>query len=288
MYIWLIKKQKMKNIYSILIIISGFAFGQIETPQPSPLAKIEQVVGLTDVAITYSRPAVRNRSIMGDLVPFGEMWRAGANADTTIEFSDEVTIGGQKLASGKYAVFIRPGESMWEIFFYTKTDNGGLPDEWDPKAVALVVESTVDILDKSIESFTISIDNLHQNGATLNFSWENTQASLEFSVPTEAKAMASIDKTMKGTPKSRDYYNAAVYYREVDKDLNKAKKWIAKAIEMDDGKYWMYRQQALILKALNETDAAIEASKTSLKLATEAGNQDYVRLNTKAIAEWSK
>ena len=88
----------MKNIYSILIIISGFAFGQIETPQPSPLAKIEQVVGLTDVAITYSRPAVRNRSIMGDLVPFGEMWRAGANADTTIEFSDEVTIGGQKLA----------------------------------------------------------------------------------------------------------------------------------------------------------------------------------------------
>ena len=288
MYIWLIKKQKMKNIYSILIIISGFAFGQIETPQPSPLAKIEQVVGLTDVVITYSRPAVRNRSIMGDLVPFGEMWRAGANADTTIEFSDEVTIGGQKLASGKYAVFIRPGESMWEIFFYTKTDNGGLPDEWDPKAVALVVESTVDILDKSIESFTISIDNLHQNGATLNFSWENTQASLEFSVPTEAKAMASIDKTMKGTPKSRDYYNAAVYYREVDKDLNKAKKWIAKAIEMDDGKYWMYRQQALILKALNETDAAIEASKTSLKLATEAGNQDYVRLNTKAIAEWSK
>ena len=278
----------MKNIYSILIIISGFAFGQIETPQPSPLAKIEQVVGLTDVAITYSRPAVRNRSIMGDLVPYGEMWRAGANADTTIEFSDEVTIGGQKLASGKYAVFIRPGESMWEIFFYTKTDNGGLPDEWDPKAVALVVESTVDILDKSIESFTISIDNLHQNGATLNFSWENTQASLEFSVPTEAKAMASIDKTMKGTPKSRDYYNAAVYYREVDKDLNKAKKWIEKAIEMDDGKYWMYRQQALILKALNETDAAIEASKTSLKLATEAGNQDYVRLNTKAIAEWSK
>ena len=278
----------MKNIYSILIIISGFAFGQIETPQPSPLAKIEQVVGLTDVAITYSRPAVRNRSIMGDLVPYGEMWRAGANADTTIEFSDEVTIGGQRLASGKYAVFIRPGESMWEIFFYTKTDNGGLPDEWDPKAVALVVESTVDILDKSIESFTISIDNLHQNGATLNFSWENTQASLEFSVPTEAKAMASIDKTMKGTPKSRDYYNAAVYYREVDKDLNKAKKWIEKAIEMDDGKYWMYRQQALILKALNETDAAIEASKTSLKLATEAGNQDYVRLNTKAIAEWSK
>ena len=278
----------MKKIYSILLIFSGFAFGQIETPQPSPLAKIEQVVGLTDVAITYSRPAVRNRSIMGDLVPYGEMWRAGANANTTIEFSDEVKIRGQKLASGKYAIFIRPGVSMWEVFFYTKTDNGGLPDEWDPKAVALVVESTVDILNKPIECFTISIENLHQNGATLNFSWENTQASLELSVPTEAKTMASIDKTMKGTPKSRDYYNAAVYYREVGKDLDKAKQWIAKAIEMDDGKYWIYRQQALILIALNETDAAIEASKTSLKLATEAGNQDYIRINNKAIAEWSQ
>ena len=231
---------------------------------------------------------MRNRSIMGDLVPYGEMWRAGANANTTIEFSDDVIIGGQALSSGKYAIFIRPGVSMWEVFFYTKTDNGGLPSEWDPKAVAAVVESAVNILDKSVESYTISIDDLHQNGATLNFSWENTQASLELSVPTEAKTMASIDKTMKGEPKSRDYYNAAIYYREAGKDLNKAKQWIAKAIEMDDGKYWMYRQQALILKALNETDAAIEASKTSLKLATEAGNQDYVRLNTKAIAEWSK
>ena len=97
----------MKKFYSILLIVSGFAFGQIETPQPSPLAKIEQVVGLTDVAITYSRPAMRNRSIMGDLVPYGEMWRAGANANTTIEFSDDVIIGGQALSSGKYAIFIR-------------------------------------------------------------------------------------------------------------------------------------------------------------------------------------
>ena len=99
--------------------------------------------------------------------------------------------------------------------------------------------------------------------------------------------MASIEKTMKGNPKSGDYYSAAIYLRETGRDLEKAKKWIAKAIEMDEGKYWMYRQLALILNELNETDAAIAASKTSLKLATEAGNQDYVRLNKKAIEEWS-
>jgi hypothetical protein len=293
---WILKKvylskqifKKMKKILFITLICGGFSFGQIQTPQPSPFSKIEQVVGLTDVVINYSRPAIRNRTIMGELVPYGEMWRAGANANTTIEFSDDVRVGGQSLTAGKYAIFIRPGVSMWEVFFYTKTDNGGLPGEWDPKAIAATAEASVTPLTQKVESFTISLDDLYQNGAKLNFKWENTMAGITLEVPTEAKTMASIEKTMKDQPKSADYYSAAIYYRETGRDLNKAKKWIAKAIEMNEGKYWMYRQQALILIALNEKQAAIEASKTSLKLATEAGNQDYVRMNKKAIEEWSK
>ena len=277
----------MKKIFLLAFLCSGFSYGQIQTPQPSPFSKIDQVVGLTDVTIQYSRPAMRNRVIMGELVPYGALWRAGANANTTIEFSDEVLLEGQKLAAGKYAIFIRPGVSLWEVFFYTKTDNGGLPREWDQKAVALVAEIDPAAIEQAVESFTISLDDLHPNGATLNFKWEKTLASLKLEVPTDAKAMASIEKTMKGNPKSGDYYSAAIYLRETGRDLEKAKKWIAKAIEMDEGKYWMYRQQALILNELNETDAAIAASKTSLKLATEAGNQDYVRLNKKAIEEWS-
>ena len=278
----------MKKIYLFTILICGFSFGQIQTPQPSPFSKIAQVVGLTDVTINYSRPALRNRVIMGELVPYGEMWRAGANANTTIEFSDAVVLGGQKLEAGKYAIFIRPGVSMWEVFFYTKTDNGGLPGEWDPKAVAAVAEIPTTTLENPVESFTISIDDLDQNGAQLNFRWEKTQTSLKLEVPTDSKTMASIEKTMQGEPKAQDYYSAAIYYRETGRDLKKAKDWISKAIEMDSGKYWMYRQQALILHALNENEAAIAASQTSLKLAIEAGNQDYVRLNEKAIEEWSK
>ena len=282
------EKKTMKKIYLFTILICGFSFGQIQTPQPSPFSKIEQVVGLTDVTINYSRPALRNRVIMGELVPYGEMWRAGANANTTIEFSDAVVLGGQKLEAGKYAIFIRPGVSMWEVFFYTKTDNGGLPVEWDPKAVAAVAEIPTTTLENPVESFTISIDDLDQNGAQLNFRWEKTQTSLKLEVPTDSKTMASIEKTMQGEPKAQDYYSAAIYYRETGRDLKKAKDWISKAIEMDSGKYWMYRQQALILHALNENEAAIAASQTSLKLAIEAGNQDYVRLNEKAIEEWSK
>ena len=282
------EKKTMKKIYLFTILICGFSFGQIQTPQPSPFSKIEQVVGLTDVTINYSRPALRNRVIIGELVPYGEMWRAGANANTTIEFSDAVVLGGQKLEAGKYAIFIRPGVSMWEVFFYTKTDNGGLPGEWDPKAVAAVAEIPTTTLENPVESFTISIDDLDQNGAQLNFRWEKTQTSLKLEVPTDSKTMASIEKTMQGEPKAQDYYSAAIYYRETGRDLKKAKDWISKAIEMDSGKYWMYRQQALILHALNENEAAIAASQTSLKLAIEAGNQDYVRLNEKAIEEWSK
>jgi hypothetical protein len=285
--VYLKKLKKMKKIILIICIYSAFSYGQIKTPQPSPLSIVEQVVGLTNVTIKYSRPAMRNRTIMGDLVPYGEIWRAGANANTTIEFSDDVVVGGHSLVAGKYAIFIRPGVSMWEVFFYTKTDNGGLPEKWDPDAVAAVAESSVTNLSNKVESFTISIDDLNQNGAILNFKWENTQAGLELEVPTEAKTMASIKKTMQGEPRSRDYYSAAVYFRETGRDLNKAKKWIAKAIKMDDGKYWMYRQQALILIELNETEAAIAASQTSLELATKAGNQDYVRMNKKAIDEWS-
>ena len=110
----------MKKIILFIILSGGYNYGQIQTPQPSPFSSIEQVIGLTDVKINYSRPAMRNRKIMGDLVPFGELWRAGANANTTIEFSDDVIISGQNLSAGKYAIFIRPGVSMWEVFFYNK------------------------------------------------------------------------------------------------------------------------------------------------------------------------
>ena len=237
----------MKHLKLITLLCGGLAVAQIQTPQPSPSNTMEQVVGLTEVKIEYSRPTMRGRTIMGDLVPYGSLWRTGANKNTTLSFSDPVMVGGQALASGTYALFTRPGKSLWEVFFYNETENSGLPKEWKPESIVAVIE-----------------------------------------VPTDEKTMASIKETMKGTPKARDLYQAAVYYRESGRDLKAAKEWIGKAIEMDPGKYWMFRQQALILADLNEKEAAIKAAQSSLELAEKAGNQDYVRLNTKAIEEWSK
>lgn len=278
----------MKHLKLIILLCSSLAVAQIQTPQPSPSSTLEQVVGLTEVKIEYSRPAMRGRTIMGDLVPYGSLWRTGANKNTTLSFSDPVTVGGQALAAGTYALFTRPGKSLWEVFFYTETENWGIPQEWQSKSVAAVIEVPTQSLAEPEESFTISINELTNTGANIHLSWENTRVTLPLEVPTDEKTMASIKETMKGTPKAGDLYQAAVYYRESGRDLQTAKKWIGKAIEMDPGKYWMYRQQALILADLNKKEAAIKAAKSSLELAEKAGNQDYVRLNTKAIEEWSK
>ena len=278
----------MKHLKLIILLCSGLAVAQIQTPQPSPSTTLEQVVGLTEVKIEYSRPAMRGRTIMGDLVPYGSLWRTGANKNTTLSFSDPVTVGDQALAAGTYALFTRPGKSLWEVFFYTETENLGTPQEWQSKSVAAVIEVPTQSLAEPEESFTISINELTNTGANIHLSWENTRVTLPLEVPTDEKTMASIKETMKGTPKAGDLYQAAVYYRESGRDLQTAKKWIGKAIEMDPGKYWMFRQQALILADLNEKEAAIKAAQSSLELAEKAGNQDYVRLNTKAIEEWSK
>ena len=278
----------MKQLIFISFISCSLTFSQIQTPQASPSAKIEQTVGLTKVNIEYSRPAMRGRVIMGDLVPYGAIWRTGANANTKITFSDDVKIGDGILKAGTYAIYTRPDKLSWDIYFYIKYDNWSIPKKWDDSKVAIQLKVNTNSIKPSVENFTISIDEITNNNAKLKFSWENTQISVPFEVPTDKKTMASIKEVMKKNPNWRDYYNAAIYYRESNRDLKKAKEWIAKAIELDGGKYFVYRQQALILAALNDKKGAITASKKSLELAKKNGNQDYVRLNTKAIKKWSK
>ena len=277
----------MKYLTILLLLSLTIGFSQVKTPQPSPSAKITQTVGLTEFTIDYSRPAMRGRTIMGELVPFGEIWRAGANNNTKISFSDPITIGGTEIAPNNYALYIRPTEKVWEIFFYTKTDNWGVPKEWSDENVAAHFEFPVIELAEEVTSFTIAISNLSNNGGSLEVSWEKSKVTIPFEVPTVKNTIASIKETLSGAPKAGDYYSSAVYYLMEGQDLNQAKTWISKAIAMQDDKYYMYRQQSLILFKLNEIDAAITAAKKSLELAEIARNPDYVRFNKQAIKEWS-
>lgn len=276
-----------KLIYLLAFSLTTPMLAQVQTPQPSPSSKVFQTVGLTEVSVEFSRPSMRGRTIMGELVPYGAIWRTGANKNTVITFGDAVTFGDQELAAGSYALYSRPGKEQWEVFFYSSTENWGNPDPWDASKVAATVEVTPS-KGKDIETFSIWFSDLHNNGGTLNFGWADTRVALPFSVPTVAKASASIEEALKNNPKHRDYYSAAVYYLQEGQDLNQAKAWIAKAIEGKDDAYWYFRQQSLILAGLNEVDAAIASAKQSLALAEKAGNPDYVRMNKASIAEWSK
>jgi len=280
----------MKKIIFILamIIANYVSEAQVKTPQPSPKSTLTQVVGLTTVEIVYSRPSAKGRDVFNNLVPFGKLWRTGANENTTISFSDDVIIDGKTLAKGKYALFTTPKADIWEIIFYTATDNWGNPENWDEAKVALKTTAKSDHIDRFVESFTIGINNLDNNFAHLELSWEKTIVALKFEVPTAKNAIASIDKVLAG-PGAGDYFSAAQYYFQSNGDMTKALTYVNKALDMNKDKpFWYNRLKSLIQAKLGDKNGAIETAKISLASAEVAKNQDYVKMNKDSIAEWSK
>lgn len=275
--------------YTLLAFLSLFVAtsvtAQIDAPQPSPSATVKQTVGLTEVTIEYSRPAMRGREIFGDLVPYNTMWRTGANQNTTINFSDAVVIGGKELKAGTYAVFTKPGKKQWEVYFYTATDNWGTPREWDDSKVAVMINVSVNNLKNTHENFTMGINELSMDGAQLQIMWERTMIAVPFTVPTAQKTQASIDKVMAG-PGANDYYQAASFYLESGKDTKKAHEWITKAVELRPDAFWMHTRKALIEEKLGNTTAAIATAKKALEIAKKAGNANYVKINTDNLKKW--
>lgn len=277
-----------KLLFSLFIGASmWFATAQIQAPQSSPFSKVEQKVGLTDVTVEYSRPNMRGRTIYGDLVPYDKLWRTAANKNTMITFSDDVTIDGQTLKAGSYAIFTKPGASNWEVYFYTDTENWGVPRNWDENKVAAKTTVQAVNMPVTMETFTIMINDLSNNGAVLGIIWENTYVPIPFSVPTDQKVSASIEKAMAG-PSDADYFAAAVYYLEEGKDIQKAVEWIDKAVDMTSKqpRFWYLRQQSLIHAKAGNKKQAIAAAKASLEGAKKAGNEDYIKMNTESLKEW--
>jgi Protein of unknown function (DUF2911) len=280
----------MKKIIIVLaMMIANYAIeAQVKTPQPSPKSTLTQVVGLTTVEIVYSRPSSKGRDVFNNLVPYGKLWRTGANENTTVSFSEDVVIDGKTLAKGKYALFTTPRADNWEIVFYSDTNNWGNPETWDETKVALRTNAKPEILGRNVESFTIGINNLDNNFAHLELSWEKTLVAIKFEVPTEKAAMASIDKALAG-PTAGDYFSSAQYLFQSNGDLTKALTYVNKALDMNKDKpFWYTRLKSLIQAKQGDYKGAIETAKISLASAEAAKNQDYVKMNKDSIAEWSK
>lgn len=276
-----------KVVLFLMAIVATLTLeAQISTPAPSPAATLTQMVGLTEVSVDYSRPSMRGRKVFGNLVPYNKLWRTGANAYTKVSFDTNFTVNGRNVEPGTYSIFTKPGESNWEVFFYTDINGGGIPSDWDENKV--VAKATVPVykMDDPVQTFTITIDDVTSNSAMLGILWENVYVGVPFEVPTDAAVMGSIDKALSG-PSAGDYYAAAVYYSSEGKDINKANDWMAKAMEMTEKPaFWQLRQQSLILAKAGDKKGAIEAAKKSLAGAKEAGNDDYVKMNTDSLKEW--
>ena len=261
---------------------------KITTPQPSPKATVEQRVGLTDISVEYSRPGVKGRAVFGDLVPFGKTWRTGANSNTKVTFSSDVSIDGQTLNAGSYGLYTVPNENSWEIIFYSESDNSGVPRDWDDTKIVAKTSVEVYSIPMNVETFTITFDDVSSTSAVIGLLWKKTYVGIKFEVPTDKLVSETIDAVMAASPEAGDYYNAAIYYRQQELDIKKANEWMEKAMSLTENPaFWQLRQQSLIYAKMGDTEKAIAVAEKSLELSKKAGNEAYIKMNTQSLAEWS-
>ena len=281
----------MKEIKLFILLFGVISMcglhAQIKTPAASPSSKLTQTVGLTDVTVEYSRPSKKGRDIFSSsgLVRLGEKWRTGANKNTTLTFSEDVKVGGKEVKKGTYALFSTPGTNSWTVYLYSDTENWGLPKEWDVTKEAANFSVKPTTLPFSVETMMININDITSGGANIEVVWDNIMVKIPMEVNTDKAVDAAYERMVAG-PSPRDYYNLGSYYHETGRDLKKALEFVNLAIA-DDAKFWMVRRKSLILADMGKYSDAITTAKKSIQLAEAAGNQNYVRLNQKAISEWT-
>lgn len=278
---------KSKSILLQLIILCLFIAElkaqQIQMPQASPAASISQKIGLTDVNIEYSRPSMKGRKIFGELVPYGQVWRTGANAATIITFKTKVKIEGNEVPAGSYALYSIPGKTEWTIILSSNTKLWG----------AVGYDSADDVLRFNVkpgktgqkyETMEINFVDISDTGTSVAIKWENTRIKFRIETEVDSIVMQQIKElVIDQEPQNPGlYYQAANYYFTNNKDMPKAYEWIVKSVN-DDPKYWTMHLKAKIELALGMKKEAIESATKSMEMAREAKNPDYVGLNERLI-----
>jgi len=257
---------------------------QIDTPRPSPLATVSQKVGLGEFTVTYCRPSMKGRKVFGDMVPFGTLWRFGANMATVFKSTDEFTIDGKNIPAGEYSLFAIPGETEWTMvlnkvakqsgtYKYSETEDAL---RWKVKPVALSTQ---------VETFTIQFADLKDNSTTVQVAWENTLVTFDVNVAYDERVMKQIDDVMAG-PTAGEYYTAANYYFNNKKDFSKALTWVNKSLETAE-RYWVLTLKAQIQAGLEDYKGAVETANRAIALATADEDDAYVKTNNDRIAEWT-
>lgn len=269
----------MKKIFMSAIAIAGFALlsnAQVKMPAPSPTQTVKQEFAIGSIELTYSRPSAKDRKIFVDLVPYGKLWRTGANAATKIVFTEPVEFGGKKVDTGTYVLYTIPGEDSWEIILNKGLSNWGIDGYKESQDVVRFTTPRVKLKNK-VESFTMDFSDVKPESALLNIKWAKTGVSIPIVANFKDKVRANIEAAMKTDKKP--YWPAAQFYNEYDKNLPLALENVNNALKANDKAFWVWLYKAKIQKEMGDKAGAMESSKKSQQLAEDAKNDDYVKLN---------
>lgn len=254
---------------------------KLEFPAPSPQCTLKQRVGLTDIEVTYSRPGLKGREVFGSMIPYGKVWRTGANAATKMVFSTDVKIDGHKIPAGTYALMTIPGKDEWTVIINKGSDQWGTY-KYDEKND--LVRFTVKPVStpSPVETMTIEFDNFKDESADIKLVWDKVKVPMKLEVSYIDKLTKQIETEMASDKKDKPYFQAANFWFNHEKDLQQAKKWVDAAVAERDA-FYIVHLQAKILAKLGDKTAALAAAKHSLELANKANDLAYVKLNESLI-----
>jgi hypothetical protein len=275
----------MKALFLSLALLAAVPFRAQDLPQASPKGSVEQIVGLTEVEVEYSRPSVKGRVIFGDLVPYDKLWRTGANLNTTIEFSGPVNFGGADVDAGKYSLFTIPGKGTWVVKLNKNTELWGEDEFKDEQTVAAVkVEG---VASEFTETLTFEFADLKGDNADLVLRWEKTKVTIPIVTDATEQGIANINEAMaKPDVKAGTYGSSARFCLDRNVMTKEALAWAEKSVSMDK-KYWTLHTLARAQAANGMTKEAIATAEESMKMAQEAKNEAYVKMNRDRIQEWT-
>ena len=277
----------MKKIISTFVAacMAYGAFAQVNMPQPSTTQNIKQAFGMGSIELTDSRPNAKGRTVFGNLVRWGKLWRTGANNATRVKFTDVVEIGGKKIDTGSYAIYTIPQKNEWEIVLNKGIGNWGVDGYKESEDVVRVKVPAMKTAIKN-ETFTMQIANVQNESCEIHIMWENTAVAIPVKTKVKDRLKAQLDKAMEGDRKP--YFQAANFYYEWEKDLTKALSYANGAIESAEKAgqkpFWMYLLKAKIQKDAGDKAGAKASAKTCVELAKAANNADYVKMGTELAA----
>lgn len=269
--------------FFLTIALSTFKLASAQNPtfpNASSGQSVVQELGISKITLNYARPNIKGREVFGSLVPYGEVWRTGANNATSLDFSDDVIIAGKTIPAGTYGLFTIPEKDKWTIILNKNPKQWGAYT-YDEKDDVLRFDVKPTALPSTLETFGISFSEVTDKKATLTIAWENVAVPFDIQVDQDAKIMANIDEAMKGERKP--YMQAAQYYYANDKDLSKALGWMDEALAQNPKATYMHYWKARIQLKAGDKAGARSTAETGKKLAQEAGNNEYIVLNQQVI-----